>query len=891
MCYLGKEVAVACLVLVWAASEMRGAELPPPVSRGIAKYCLDCHQGPEAKGDLDLTTFPFDLKKQQVRDRWIMIHDRVQRGEMPPAPVKLPEQHRDRLVQALAKPLVVADRAAIEVEGRGSLRRLNRLEYEHNLRDLLQLPHLDIRDQLPLDPERHHCDKVAAALDLSRVQLGSYLNAAERALREAVVREARPAAEKIVRVFGTQLGPRGVAGGPECLFFLRNARGVDLDHGQPRIENHPEIEMGLFRSPSWPYSVIPAGVIAPRAGEYRVRFSARAVVQEKDFLVKRGTRSVPVTFRARKPTDHDIAEEVRLTGGILDVEPDGGIYETVVYLRAGQTIEYGLLGLPSPQIDAEGRTGYYRYPPFPEGGQPGVAFKWVEMSGPILSETWPPVSQQVLFGELGIDELWRDEEASVNAGEERRQSVGVAESEKAAQAQRLLQRFIRLAAREPVPAEALPPFEELVAMELARGEPLGEALLTGYQAFLCSDLFLYLREPLAGDDQFALANRLSHFLTDSRPDEVLAAAARGQRLRDPVTLRQQMDRLLAGDRLRDFVKHFTDSWLGLQDLHRDAPHVRLYPEYRLDDYLVDSMGRETRAFFTAMLRDNLSVRVLVDADFAFVNDRLARHYALPPVEGSAMRRVALPEESPYGGLLTQASVLKLSADGTNTSPVLRGVWMMDRLLGQPPPPPPPGIPAVEPDIRGANTMRDLIAQHTAAETCARCHEQFDPLGLALENFDVLGRWRARYRGLEVGERVVGIDRAGHDFSYTLASAVDGTGELADGRNFEDVHELKRLLRTDTRTLARNLLQQFTVYATGTPVRFGDRPEIKAILERCAPDGYRVGDLLRELVLSRIFTGSEPAKEGTAASLSSAPQAKIKSSRLVNSNRSTEKGPL
>jgi len=249
MRYIGKVAAVALLGLVCAVSGVGGAELPPPVTRAIAKYCLDCHQGPEAKGDLDLTTFPFDLKKQKVRDRWIMIHDRVQRGEMPPAPRGLPEKQRDSLVQVLAKPLTVADRAAIEVEGRGPMRRLNRLEYEQNLRDLLQLPHLDIRDQLPLDPERHHCDKVAAALDLSRVQLGAYLNAAERALRKAVVRDHGPAAEKTVRVFGTQLGPRGVAGGPECLFFVHNARGVDLDHGQPRIENHPEIEMGLFRSP------------------------------------------------------------------------------------------------------------------------------------------------------------------------------------------------------------------------------------------------------------------------------------------------------------------------------------------------------------------------------------------------------------------------------------------------------------------------------------------------------------------------------------------------------------------------------------------------------------------------------------------------------------------
>jgi len=256
-----------------------------------------------------------------------------------------------------------------------------------------------------------------------------------------------------------------------------------------------------------------------------------------------------------------------------------------------------------------------------------------------------------------------------------------------------------------------------------------------------------------------------------------------------------------------------------------------------------------------MIRDNLPARVLVDADFAFVNNRLARHYGLPEVRGSALRRVDLPANSPYGGLLTQASLLKLSANGTSTSPVLRGVWMMERLIGRTPPPPPPGVPAVDPDIRGAKTIRELIARHTESMKCANCHAKFDPVGLALESFDVLGAWRTHYRGIEQGERVTGIDRAGHDFSYTIASAVDASGRLADGRRFDDIHELKALLTADSRQLARNLLRQFTLYATGTPERFGDRDEIEAMLDACAKDGYRVGDLLYQLVVSRIFLGS------------------------------------
>jgi hypothetical protein len=300
------------------------------------------------------------------------------------------------------------------------------------------------------------------------------------------------------------------------------------------------------------------------------------------------------------------------------------------------------------------------------------------------------------------------------------------------------------------------------------------------------------------------------------------------------------------------VKSFTGYWLNLRYLRRDDPDKRLYPEYQLDEYLVDSLERETLAFFTAMVRDNLPVRNLVEADFAYVNDRLARHYGLEPVTGSAIRRVELPEDSPLGGLLTQGAILKITANGTSTSPVLRGAWIMDRILGDPPPPPPPGVPAVEPDIRGAKTIRDLLAMHTKSSTCASCHAKFDPVGLALENFDVLGHWRTHYRGTSEGERVSGIDHTGHDFSYTIAGAVDPSGTLADGRSFRNVRDLKSIFASNPRQLARNLLEQFTVYATGTPVRFSDRVEIGKMLDACAPNGYRVRDLIHALVQSKVF---------------------------------------
>ena len=456
--------------------------------------------------------------------------------------------------------------------------------------------------------------------------------------------------------------------------------------------------MGLFRSPGWPYGAFPRGFAAKAAGEYRVRFSARAVLQHPGFAVSDAKHAVPMTFRSRRPTNHDIAEDVKSVGGILEIQPGGKVYETIVPLTVGQTVEYGLLGLPVPQVDAEGKTGSYRFPPLPAGGQPGVAFQWLEIEGPLSPAAWPPASHHVLFDDLGVSP----------APAQPKQEAG-----------RLLRRFLHSAARGAVPEGAVRRFEQLVFARLDRGEPFTEAMLAGYQAFLCSDLFLYLREP---NDNFAIADRLAHFLTNSRPDAQLLES----RLKEPAALRRETDRLIESAGFDRFVKNFTAYWLSLRQLRRDDPDKRLYPEYQLDEYLIDSLERETLAFVTTMVRDNLPIRNLVDADFVFVNERLARHYDLEPVYGAAMRRVAVPAGSPLGGLLTQGAILKVTSNGTSTSPVLRGAWIMDRILGEPPTPPPPGVPAVEPDIRGAKTIRELLAMHTKSETCASCHAKFDP---------------------------------------------------------------------------------------------------------------------------------------------------------------------
>jgi hypothetical protein len=261
---------------------------------------------------------------------------------------------------------------------------------------------------------------------------------------------------------------------------------------------------------------------------------------------------------------------------------------------------------------------------------------------------------------------------------------------------------------------------------------------------------------------------------------------------------------------------------------------------------------ETQLYFAEMLQKNLGAKCLVASDFAVLNDRLATHYGIPGVNGVDLRPVSLPANSVRGGLLTQASVLKVTANGTSTSPVKRGAWIMTRLLGRPPPPPPASVPAVEPDIRGATTIREQLAAHRNQETCAACHRNIDPAGFALESFDVLGAWRDRYRSVGSGEKVKGIGHNSNYYHFCLGPAVDCTGELPDGRPFRDVRELKTLLLSDEDQLARNLARQLITYATGAPVGFADRYEIEKVLAKCRTSHYGTKTLVEELVQSRLF---------------------------------------
>jgi len=251
-------------------------------------------------------------------------------------------------------------------------------------------------------------------------------------------------------------------------------------------------------------------------------------------------------------------------------------------------------------------------------------------------------------------------------------------------------------------------------------------------------IYLPRRKPGHLDD-YALASRLSFFLWNSAPDDELRRCAAKNELHQPDVLRAQTERLLNNPKSRQFVDAFLDYWLDLRKILATAPDSGLYPDYYLDDLLTESALEETQVFFAELLRGDLPARNLVASDFAMLNERLAAHYGLPPVQGVALRRVPLPKDSPRGGLMTQAAVLKVTANGTTTSPVLRGAWIMERILGQKPPPPPPSVPAVEPDIRGAVTIRQQLEKHRTLETCNACHAKIDPAGFRAGKFRRDGR--------------------------------------------------------------------------------------------------------------------------------------------------------
>jgi len=401
----------------------------------------------------------------------------------------------------------------------------------------------------------------------------------------------------------------------------------------------------------------------------------------------------------------------------------------------------------------------------------------------------------------------------------------------------LIKAFARRAFRRPVTDADLSSIVALATDVFQDSQSLEAALRAGYRAVLCSPRFFYLTESPGPLDDHAVAARLSYFLTSGPPDAALSALADAGGLGNATVIKAEADRLLAAGGSRRFVEDFASEWLDLDQIDFTEPDRKFHREF--DGVVKHSLLAETQAVLQDALDHDRPVAELFASDSTYLNSRLARYYAVDGVTGDELSRVALSADSHRGGLLTQGAILKITANGSTTSPIVRGAWVSERLLGVEIPPPPSGVPAIEPDIRGATTIRQQLAKHRSDTACASCHRLMDPVGFALENFDPAGQWRKNYRIIDAtGKR-----------HYPPIEASDN---LADGTPFSGIDELKTVVASRPEQLARSLAGHMVVYGTGARLSFADRDAIAEIASTLGEKDYGMRSILHAVVTHPIF---------------------------------------
>jgi len=765
----------------------------------IEEHCVKCHGEKKQKGDIRLDTLSTDLKQASNALTWQDVSDMLVIGDMPPEDEpRPPADLLSQVIEAIDKELHTAAKQHTS-GGRISIRRLSHSALDNTVNDLLGI-NVRLSENLPADPELDGFENLAITL------------------------EAYPEMVLKLQINAHKIANLAIIEGDDVR-EERSYRIGSIGHG-----NNVEERDGLVITSSSrdrKHVMWPQGFVVPQDGSYRIQVNAlaedyRTVLEEKgiEYNYLNESYAKNMKTRDRRPNSEprlvsivaiQASEARHMDAASVPGRRVGYFYasnqmktnEVEVRLKEGENI---MIHYASAAILNQSPTAVV------DGEEKLVAdllrVKEVKVIGPII-ESWPPVAHQKLLEQKG---------------------------RKKTDAETRIEDFLFQSFRRPVPEATVQNFIQLYQVGINQGLNQEQSMRNVIEGVLCSPRFLFNHDRGDGRDAWAVASRLSYFLWNSMPDEELLRLAKNDQLLNPKVIRKQVLRMLNDPKANRLVVDFTAQWLGLKNIELMKPDPKLYKDY--DPLLEKLMRQESETFFNHVLTKNLPVRTFLDSEFVMLNDRLATHYGIDGIKGDQFRKVRLPKDSPRGGLLGQASILKLTSNGTRTSPVVRGVWILENLLGDPPAPPPADVEPIEPDVRGTKTIPEMLARHREVETCNDCHQKIDPWGFGLEHFDAIGAFRTLYRNRQ---------------------PIDATGQIR-GSSFDGIEGMKEVLLDRSNQFNKALTEKLFTYALGHPLSFSERIAAddisKANLEN--KDGFK--DLIVDICTSPLFRGEFGMKD-------------------------------
>jgi len=827
------------------AKDTGDINLDTVVPKFIKTYCIACHDSENEKGDRDFEVLLADSKSPGYQHTLIEILDQLNLGEMPPKKKRKQPSNAERrlVVEKITDYLIEVDQS--KAAHSTVLRRLTRYEYNNTMRDLLGV-HPDSSDataEFPADVNVHGFVNVGENQVLSSYQLQHYMKAARRYLDQALVFDQAKANIQKLKFSAKHFNSKKLAnGGVTYRVISKNQRYVDIGHGQPDES-----------APTYAKNFTNKGV--SQDGYYRISIKAEAVGRKHNYDPKifRSDPNQPLKMGVWHVPDKHLLDKSSSEGRVfisaLELEDNvANVYGMTVWMPKG-SIPYvhwingesiksvmkkvqrkyhrETMSLSQTDIDRlveQGKKAPTR-PRKPsvvlsdvyEG--PRIRLYGMHIEGP-LNEQWPPKNHRNIVGDV------------IKASEVNISKVFVS--------------FARKAFRRPVSKTEVAHYINYTQGLIKEGHDHAEAIKLGLAAILTSPRFLFMAEGDAQNnkllDEYELASRLSYTLWSSMPDDILLNKAAKGTLSDPSVLKAETLRLLQDERSKAFTQHFVNAWLRLDKLGTMPPGSKLYRRYYFDR-LEAAMRTETEKFFDHILFTNKPLVHFIAGNYSFLNDNLAKHYGVAGEFDESFKLVALPKELRRGGLLGHASILTASANGIDTSPVLRGVWMLESMLGTPPSPPPPDIPPIEPDLRGTKTIRDQLAKHRSSDACSVCHNKIDPWGGALEYFDPIGSLRTNYAGRS---------KKGVKKQKKRGPIIDGSGELSTGELVNHEGDLKIALYKRQALFSRNLIAKLLTYSTGREMTYRDQAEIGRMVKQLDDSGNGMQDLLHQVVASDIF---------------------------------------